>query len=132
MNLQDMKDDQIVDSYIQMRDYIEAAEKAHKDQLAPYREALVRFEGEAQRRMIERGAVAINTEVGTAYQTTLMSVKTADKPTFLQWVKDNDLLLSVDVRPTKDCVREFMELNNRATPPGVDVVWVNKVNFRRK
>ena len=73
-------------------------------------------------KMIENEVESFKTEHGTAYKTTTLSVRTADKDAFSRYVIGSEAWGLVDMRPLKDGVKEFMEENDQSPPPGVDVI----------
>lgn len=128
--MNDITDGVLIDKFVELRAHIKADEEAAEKRLAPYKTALKTIEAEMMRRMIERQCNSISADGGTAYRQTVLSVTTADKLSFLDWVRDNQLMYEMDVRPRKEFVESWMGEHGVA-PPGVNVVQVHKVNFRR-
>lgn len=127
----DIPDGQLIDKYVEIRAHIKSLEDLHDKALAPYKGALGTIEAAFMARMNERQVNSIAADGGTAYRSTVLSVRTADKLTFIDWVKDNNLLHDMDVRPSKETVKTWMDEHDGTPPPGVDVATIHKINFRR-
>jgi replicative DNA helicase len=131
VSLQDANDADLVKYYVDLRDFLKADEVATSARLAPHKENMNLVEAELQRRLIERGSDSTKTEYGTAYQTEVMSVRTADKGVFVDWAIHQGVVAEMDLRPAKETVKTFMDENNGQTPPGIDVTFIRKINIRR-
>ena len=130
MNLNETLDAQLIKVYRDLRTVVAEKEEALNAELKAYKEAMAAIEGECQKRLNERGVNSISCDDGTMYRSTLTSVRTADKGSFIDWVVAQDNLREMDVRPAKDYVKTWMD-EHGAPPPGVDVTLVHKVNFRK-
>ena len=128
--MNDITDGDLIAKYVEIRAWIENDEEAAEKRQAPYKNGLKTIENEMMRRMNERQCNSISADGGTAYRQTVLSVTTADKLSFLDWVRDNQLMYEMDVRPRKEFVESWMGERGEP-PPGVNVVQVHKVNFRR-
>ncbi len=124
-------DGDLIAKYVEIRAWLKADDEASKKRREPYANGLEIIEAEMMRRMNERGANSISADGGTAYRTSVLSVRTADKLSFLDWVRDNALMYEMDVRPAKETIQTWMSEHDGHPPPGVDVQTVHKVNFRR-
>jgi hypothetical protein len=124
-------DEDIIRKRIEIRDYIEKKQKDFEESLVPYNKAAQALEGEITRRMLEQGQESIKTDAGTAYRTTVLTTKIADRDLFLDFVfKTNNCSFIVNAA-VKEAVKEYMENNNNSTPPGVDIAYIHKTNFRK-
>ena len=120
----------IVETYIKYRDYIDKREDELKTELKVYRDAMKVLEAATNKVLTASNVESLRTEAGTAYFTEVMSVSTVDRSALFDYVKANgayDLLTSA---VAKDQVREFMQSHDGSQPPGVNVTFVRKVNFR--
>ena len=126
-----MNANDIIEKYIAYRDFIDKREGELKDQLKPYRDAMKVLEAAMNKNLSDANAESLRTDAGTAYFSEVMSVSTVDRSALFDYVKSHgafDLLTSA---VAKDQVREFMSSHDGQQPPGVNVTFVKKVNFRR-
>lgn len=119
-----------VSKYLQLRSKVEEIKKEHKEQLAPYNEAMDKLEEYFAKYMDDQGLANLKTDEGTAYTSDLMSVTTGDKVAFLDYVKAQDAWHLLDIRPSKSAVQELVE-NGTEPPPGVKISTHRKVNVRK-
>lgn len=121
----------IIGKYIAYRDFIDKQEDGLKEKLKPYRDAMKVLEAAMNKNLSDANAESLRTEAGTAYFSELMSVSTVDRSALFEYVKTHgayDLLTSA---VAKDQVRDFMSSHDGSQPPGVNVTFCKKVNFRR-
>lgn len=121
----------VVKKYLEIRDYLDRESKKEKERLAPYFEGLETLENLALQMLNESGDQNMKTEFGTAYKTTSMGARVIDREALFDYVLNTEgaeALLTAAV--AKDAVKEFIE-KNKSPPPGVDITYVTKVNFRR-
>lgn len=127
-----MNTGELIKKFIELRDFKEARTKQFEADLKPYTDAMAAIENAVSAQIIEMGGESIKTEHGTAYRTTVMAVKMADRETFMRFVgadfTERQKFLTSAV--TKDEVKEYIELN-KAKPPGLDIAEIHKTNFRR-
>ena len=126
MNVADM-----IGQYIQCRDWIEASDKAHAESQKTVRERMTLLEAAVAEKINELGGESVKTEQGTAYRSTLMATKVADRDTFMRFVFDGKRENFLTSAVSKDAVKEYLEENNGQLPPGIDVTYIFKTNFRR-
>lgn len=127
-----MNTGEMIQQYIKLRDYVEAQTKAFEETMKPYKDGMASIEAAVSQQIIELGGESIKTEFGTAYRTTVMAVKMADRQAFMEFVTqdwgEREVFLTSAV--TKEAVKDWLEQNN-SKPPGLDVNWIHKTNFRR-
>lgn len=121
----------LVERYLALRAKVEELEEAHSQVLKPYKAAMTAIEGRCAEIMRETKQVALKTEAGTAYTSTLFSAKVADRQPFLDFVLEHRLLQLLTAHVSKEAVKEYMELNSGRLPPGVETTTIQRVNFRR-
>ena len=122
---------ELIKKYIELRDWLEADTAAVDARQKPYKDGMVAIEGMVQQELIKDGADNIKTPFGTAYRTTHMSVKMADRGTFEQFVSSLPEPFSYFTNAvSKEKIKEYIEANG-AAPPGIDITTIAKVNFRR-
>lgn len=123
---------EMIQQYIKLRDHVELKTKEFEATLKPYREGMAAIENAVSQQIIDLGGESIKTEYGTAYRSTVMAVKMADRQAFMEFVTqdwgEREAFLTSAV--TKDVVKDWIEQNN-SKPPGLDITYVHKTNFRR-
>ena len=67
----------------------------------------------------------------TAYLSTTMHLKVADRGEFLGFLIENRAWDMLDARPLKEPVKNWLDDNNGTPPPGVTVEFITKCNVRR-
>lgn len=127
-----MNTGEMIQQYIKLRDYVEAQTKAFEETMKPYRTGMATIENAVSQQIIELGGESIKTEFGTAYRSTTLAVKMADRQAFMEFVTqdwgEREAFLTSAV--TKDVVKDWLEQNN-SKPPGLDISYIHKTNFRR-
>lgn len=120
----------LIGQYIKLRSTVEAKTKEFEASLAPYKSAMVAIEGAVTNQINELDGQSIKTEQGTAYRSTTLAVKVADRELFMDFVFDGRLESFLTNHVGKEAVSEYIE-KHQCPPPGVDVTYVHKVNFRK-
>lgn len=121
--------DKITEKYIAYRDFCKKQEDELTAKLKPYKEAMAVLEGAASETM--GAAQSVRTEFGTAYRTETLSTRVADRGIFMAFVQHESAFDLLTSAVSKDAVKDFMEANGGTPPPGVDLTYVRKINFRR-
>lgn len=122
----------IIKKYIELRDWIEADTKAVDERQKPYRDGMNLLENMMQEILNKDGADNIKTEFGTAYRTTLMSVRMADRQAFIDYVSntEDDPFAYFTNAVSKEKIKEFIDQHG-SPPAGIDITTIQKTNFRR-
>lgn len=120
----------LIGQYIKLRAAVETKSAAFEESLKPYREAMQALEGEVTRQINEMNGQSIKTEQGTAYRTTVLAVKVADRESFLTYVLESENYGFLTNHVSKEAVQEHIAKFN-TPPPGVDVAQIHKTNFRK-
>lgn len=127
-----MNTGEMIQQFIKLRDHVELKTKEFEETLKPYKAGMAAIEAAVSQQIIELGGESIKTEFGTAYRTTVLAVKMADRQAFMEFVTrdwgEREAFLASAV--TKDVVKDWIEQNN-SKPPGLDISYVHKTNFRR-
>ena len=126
-----MKVNEMVESYIALRDRKSALKAQFDQKVAGIDDMLRKLEGSMLTHMNDTGAESINTSVGTAYKTTKTQVSPADWDAFLGFVIDHQSWEMLERRPAKNAVLEW-EQENATLPPGLNKRVEVTVNIRRK
>ena len=123
--------DDYVAQYVKLRDFIKKETDAFDERLKPYKDAMALIEAQLGQKMLDDGVESFKTEHGTAYKSSTLSVRTADKDSFVRYVIGEQAWGLVDFRPLKEGVKEFLEQHGDTPPPGVDIAFVTNVRVRR-
>lgn len=125
-----MKIDELAERYAKIRDKVAELEAAHKEKLAPFKEALDKIEQHMLSTFNEQGTENAKTAFGTFYKQKATSATVASKEDFRTYVLANDRWDLVDMRAQKTAVNEFVE-TSQEPPPGINWSTTFKVNFRK-
>lgn len=123
-----------IKKYVELRDYLAVIAEKHKAELAPYKSAMEAIENAIGAEMLQLGPDTqnIKTAFGTAMKVKWVSVKMADRQTFMGFIADDfwkrNAFLTAAV--TKTEVLEYIETNH-APPPGLDITQGFDIQIRR-
>lgn len=123
--------EQLIEHANGLQDHIDAETAKHIEALKPFVDGVSAIKAELLDRLNKQGVQNFKTEQGTAYKSTIMSVKVVDRGAFLEHVIAAaawDMLPSTAV---KDAVKEHLDANNGVPPPGVATDNFVKCNIRR-
>lgn len=121
---------ELIGKYIQLRDKANDLKTRHKEELAPYNEAMMKLEEHFLKAMQAQELENLKTDGGTAYQSTQTSVTVADWDAFHAWVLDNNAYHMLEKRANKIAVQEVLD-DTGELPPGLNVKRSVKINVRR-
>lgn len=107
-----------VDQYIRLRDQIKQKDDAHKDAMAPYREALEKLNGMLLSYLETVGTESAKTISGTVYKTTKKSASLEDADQFMRHVIGTENWDLLERKASQKAVEEFLN-ENGVLPPGV-------------
>jgi hypothetical protein len=79
----------------------------------------------------ENNATSIRTEHGTAYRREVLKPSAADWGAIWEWMKEHDAADLVERRLKVTFIKEYMEANEGALPPGINVHREYEVTVRR-
>jgi hypothetical protein len=113
-----MNTEQLVETYVKLRDAKKVADDAHKQKMAKVNEALSKLEGKLLTELNASGAESIRTNAGTAFKSTKTSATVADWDATLQFVLEHGMYNMLEKRVSKQAVEEFKAEHNDL-PPGV-------------
>jgi hypothetical protein len=125
-----MNTGELIRRYIELRDHVEKRTKDLETELDPYKRGMQAIEGAVSQQIIDLGGESIKTEHGTAYRTTVMTAKVADREAFMNFVFEDQRDEFLTAAVSKEAVKEWLE-KYQAKPPGIDVTYIHKTNFRR-
>lgn len=124
--------DQITAKYIQLRDRVADIKEKHKQELAPYTEAMDKLETVLLAQLDALGAQSISTPSGTPYISRRTSATVADWPLYFDWLTAQDKVSEgLDHKASKSFVEAYIEANEDL-PPGINYTSERTVNVKRK
>jgi len=102
--------DKLVEAHFKIKNEIDRRTKALAEELKPLEEKLKQVDGMIMTAMDEMGVVNVKTEHGTPYFTHPETFKVVDKPSFVEWVINNEAYGVVpDTLSRKEAVRDFID-----------------------
>lgn len=122
----------LIKKYIELRDWLERDTKAAEERQKPYRDAMATIEGAVQKHLLDNNLDNVKSEFGTAYRTTHMSVKLADRGAFINYItqNSNNPFSYFTNAVSKEKIKEHIDAHGSA-PSGIDVATIQKIGFRR-
>lgn len=127
----EMKDSQLVEIYIKLRDIRAQRKAAFENDDAADKFKQEKIEGLLLVRFAESGHESIKTASGTAYKTTKTSASIADKDAFFNgWVVPNQAWEFLDIKANKTSIVDYKNLNGEL-PPGINWREELTLNVRR-
>ena len=126
-----MKINELVEKYRQLRDKTAEIKERHKQELAPYNDAMEKIEAAVLKFLDETGQESARCDTGTAYIANRVSITVADGPAFRGFCEEQELPHLMETRPAKSAVEEWMQTNGGALPPGLNYSSERVVNFRK-
>lgn len=127
-----MKMDELVATYIKIRDKKSRLKAAYDADKAKYDKAQEAIEAELLRQFNEMGIDSIKTPEGTAYTSLSTSVSIADWDAYKAFIAEqDDPFMFIERRASKEAVEQFRAANDDV-PPGVKWSATKSVNFRRQ
>lgn len=124
--------DQLVETYIKLRDKKAELEAAHKHNVGPITEGMTKIEAALLAEMQKQGTSSVAVKgIGTAYTTTKTSVTMAEWDSYLEFIREQeDPYRFLDRKPNKTAVEEYMD-EHQDVPPGINLRRELAVNIRR-
>lgn len=120
-----------LDQFIQLRDKIEAENKAHDERMKPLKETLVKLHNILLEHLNTTGGDSVSVRgVGTFYRSTKGSASIADGDEFRRWVIGGEKWDIIDWKANSTKVGDYLTENN-ALPPGINYKRVTTVGVRR-
>lgn len=126
-----MKIDDVIGATIKLRDKIDGLKKAHKEQLAPLNDQMMKLENYLQHQLQGQGVSSFAAKgVGTAFLQNCTSATVEDWAAILGWIRANEAWDLLEHRVSKTVVQDYIESTGSA-PPGVKVSTEIEVRVRR-
>ncbi len=126
-------DDDLIAENFKLEDLIKQAQAKFDEWAKPHKARIAEIEGEIHRRLIERKSDSTKTDSGTAYFSDIMSTKIENLPVLFDYVADHWEELGADVKLNLPIgtVRQHMDNNNGALPPGMTNSFFRRLNIKR-
>lgn len=125
----------LVQEHIKLDDWIAAETKRFTDHVASVKKRMEEIKSILLGLLNEQKQNSASTDHGTYYISTIMTPKVTDRDAYLKFIGDNWNTFGGDMlqisAPQKDALKNYMEENKDAVPPGVEVSYFNRLNIRR-
>jgi hypothetical protein len=122
--------DKYIKTYLTLRERKAALEKRHAEEIALITAPMETIENILQKTMDELGTKALPTHEGTAYLSTLTSVKIEDWDAYMDFVRENEAWEFLERRANKTSVEQYAAAHDKETPPGVNLTSRIRVNVK--
>ncbi len=127
-----MKLDDLVGTFIKIREKKAKLKAAYEEEVAKYNEAADRIENILLAKFAEMGVESIKTTKGTAYQSIRTSATMGDWDSFREFCeRQDDPYQYIERRVSKDAVVAYKQATGEL-PPGVNWSETRTVGFRAK
>ena len=120
-----MNTEELIESYVKLRDAKADLVKEQREALKPYDDGLETLEGLLMQALEAAGADSLKTKAGTVYRSTWTSARVDDWAATLDYILDSERYDLLERRVAKTVVEEI------GTVPGVSVEKGVRVNVRR-
>lgn len=128
--MKDMTLDQVVESYIKIRDAKDAASAAFKKETSRMNEALSKLDALLTDKLNELGVESFKAAHGTVYIKNRSNVSVKDREEFYTWARDTGHLGAIDMKANAKAVRELLQKGIEV--PGVKYSETSMIGVRRK
>lgn len=125
----------LVARHQELKTWVEGESRRFSEHMKPVKEEMESILNQLLDMLNRQKLENVRTDAGTAYKSTTMSPKVADRDAYLDWCNEhwdeggNEML---QVRaPQVDAIREYMQANDDKLPPGVSVEYNTSVNIRK-
>ena len=125
-----MNYDMAAERYLEVRNEIDALERAHKATKAELAEKLAVLENWFTAKAQEDGLETVKTPHGTAYWSTHHTATVASREALFSFCKENDAWDLLESRASKTGVKSFIASHGEP-PPGVNFSSVKVFNMRK-
>lgn len=126
-----MNTSEIIGKYIEYRDFLAKRQEAFDLEIKPYQDAMTVLSGAMQLQLIEAKEESVRTEAGTAYLSTTLHARVKDRDALMNFIRESDEFDLLTAAVSKDAVKAYLEEHQSQLPPGVEVTYITKCQFRR-
>lgn len=122
--------DAMIERYVKLRDKKKEIEARHKDELAPFNDAMKRLEGFMLEALNQSGLDSMKSAHGTAFKSTRTSATVKDWPLTLAFIREHQAWDLLEARVAKTVAYQIIA-DTQAPIPGVETSAELTVNVRR-
>lgn len=122
----------IVDTYIRIRDTKDVLTNKYKAQVAELDEQMAVLKHKLLDLSKDTGVTSFSTPNATAYRTVKNRYWTNDWESFYGFMRDHGTMELLEKRIHQANMKEFMEQNPEAHPPGLNIDSEYEITIRRK
>ena len=126
MKVSELKNDELVTLYIQLRDRRAQRKAAYDNDDVSDKQKQEKIENLLLARFQDQGVESVRTAAGTAYKYVRESCTTADADLFWQYVLDRNAFELVEKRPNKTAIKQYKE-EHQDIPPGLN--WREEITI---
>jgi hypothetical protein len=119
-----------VRKYIFLRDEKKKIQDRHKEELAPYNDAMKKIETLTLSVLQKQGTESSRTKAGTVYTSTTVRPKISDWKLLRPFILENDLIDMMQMKLTPEAVDQFLESTGEL-PPGVVISSETFARFKK-
>lgn len=128
----DVPIEKIVAAYVKIRDAKEANYRDYKNKDQEFEEQMQTLRNKLLEVSKETGVTSFATPFGTAYRTLKQRYWTNDWEQFYQFIQEHDAMGLLEKRIHQTNMKEFLEGNPDAHPPGLNVDSEYDFSVKRK
>jgi hypothetical protein len=121
---------EMIQRYLQLRQFIQGKEADHKEIMAPLLELRAQLEGALLTYLNDNQIDSTRSDLGTAFKQTASSVTVRDWQTTLSYIRDHQLWDMLEARVSKSAVLDMLD-EKKELLPGVDVSQVSVLRVRQ-
>lgn len=121
----------LIQKYVELRDEVDALDKAHKARVAPLNDIMEKIELALGKILQDTGLENLKAEAGTASPVVKTSVSVASWDETFNFIRENHFWHFLNKAVAKASVEEYMKENGNIPPPGVNYTSFRTVQIRR-
>jgi hypothetical protein len=118
-------------SYIKMRDTLAEKRRAYEEEERDIKTKMTRLETAMLQHLQETNVESVRTTAGTVYRTLEVTPSGSDWDAFYTWIAENNAFEALERRIKRTFIKEYMDTNDGALPPGVSVYKEYAARVRR-
>ena len=121
---------EMIKKVLELRAIVDEAQKGFNDLVKPFQESIELLENLLGAEINRLGGQSIKTVYGTAYRSTVVSFRVADRQVWLDWVFANKARDMLTTHVAKDAIKDYQERTGAALPPGLNQTMTHRTNVR--
>lgn len=122
----------VVEHYITLRDHKSKLDAEHKARVAEIDAQMTNAENFLLNHLNESGLDRVGVGAGTVFVQVKTMPSFEDKEATFRFIRETGNVELLQSRLSSTAVKEFMDANNQALPPGVKILTERTVTIRRK